>query len=227
MLNPTTHKKVLIRILKNIYSQPTLGPHMGFKGGTAAFMFYDLPRFSVDLDFDLLHPEKESQIFSKLVQVLPKFGTLVEATKKKYTLFFLISYQKGQRLIKIEISRRSSETKYETKSFLGTSMLVINRPDMVAGKLSALITRKKFAARDVFDLWFFLHNDWEINPAHLLQKTGLSPSAAFKKAIKIIQRTDPKHLLEGLGELVDEKQKYWIKNRLKDEVLFLLRLNGL
>ena len=46
-----------------------------------------------------------------------------------------------------------------------------------------------------------------------------------KKAIKIIQNLDQPKFLEGLGELVDEGQKYWIKNKLKDEILFLLKLN--
>lgn len=30
---------------------------LGFKGGTAALLFYGLPRLSVDLDFDLIKPE--------------------------------------------------------------------------------------------------------------------------------------------------------------------------
>lgn len=49
-----THKNMLLHILKDIYSDQVMGSIMGFKGGTAALLFYDLPRFSVDLDFDLL-----------------------------------------------------------------------------------------------------------------------------------------------------------------------------
>ena len=44
------HKNVLIRILKDIFTDPTIGPVLGFKGGTAAYLFYGLNRFSVDLD---------------------------------------------------------------------------------------------------------------------------------------------------------------------------------
>ena len=58
-LNITTHRNLLLKILKDIYSDTALGPVLGFKGGTAAYFFYDLPRFSVDLDFDLLDTGKK------------------------------------------------------------------------------------------------------------------------------------------------------------------------
>jgi predicted nucleotidyltransferase component of viral defense system len=57
-LNIPTHKTVLFQILKDIYSDSLLAPFLGFKGGTAAVMFYGLDRFSVDLDFDLLNKER-------------------------------------------------------------------------------------------------------------------------------------------------------------------------
>ena len=33
------HKNILIRILKDIYTDSSLGPFLGFKGGTAAYFF--------------------------------------------------------------------------------------------------------------------------------------------------------------------------------------------
>ena len=53
------HKNILLQILKDIYSDATAAPYLGFKGGTAAHLFYDLNRDSVDLDFDLLDENKE------------------------------------------------------------------------------------------------------------------------------------------------------------------------
>lgn len=58
-LNINRHKSILTEILKAIYEDATLAPLLGFKGGTAAALNYDLPRFSVDLDFDLLDPAQE------------------------------------------------------------------------------------------------------------------------------------------------------------------------
>lgn len=50
MLNKEKHQLVMAQILKDIYSDIALASLLGFKGGTAANIFYGSPRFSVDLD---------------------------------------------------------------------------------------------------------------------------------------------------------------------------------
>ena len=45
------HKTILFQILKDIYTDSSISPYMGFKGGTAAYMFFGLERFSADLRF--------------------------------------------------------------------------------------------------------------------------------------------------------------------------------
>lgn len=91
MLDTTIHKNILIRVLKDIYTDATIGPFLGFKGGTAAYLFYGLNRFSVDLDFDLLDPSKEHQVFERLKKILHEHGTIKEAYEKRYTLFLMMS----------------------------------------------------------------------------------------------------------------------------------------
>ena len=56
----------------------------------------------------------------------------------------------------------------------------MKKEDMIAGKMSAFLTRKKFAARDLFDLWFFLKEEWSINENILKEKAQLS----LKKPLK-------------------------------------------
>ena len=63
MTDINKHKFFLVSILKDIYSDIELANSLGFKGGTAQMLFYDLPRFSVDLDFNLLTPAKSSEIY--------------------------------------------------------------------------------------------------------------------------------------------------------------------
>jgi predicted nucleotidyltransferase component of viral defense system len=63
-LNIPTHKTILFQILKDIYSDTTIAPFLGFKGGTATLLFYNLDRFSVDLDFDLLDESKENYVLT-------------------------------------------------------------------------------------------------------------------------------------------------------------------
>ncbi|MDO8657216.1 MAG: nucleotidyl transferase AbiEii/AbiGii toxin family protein [Candidatus Levybacteria bacterium] len=224
MVNIDLHRDTFIKILRAIYSDPLLRSNLGFKGGTAAMLFYKLPRFSVDLDFDLLDPEKKEEVFKKLGEILPQFGTVIEASNKHYTLFFLLSYKKGERGLKVEISKRIIKSAYEPKNFLGISMLVMKEEDMAAGKLAALLTRKRFATRDMFDLWFFLKENWQINEEFLKAKSGLSLKQALKKAQPLVKNVKPTELLAGLGDLLDPKQKAWVKEHLKEELLFQLKL---
>lgn len=57
-LNVIEHNAILIRLLTALAEDAIVGPVLGFKGGTAAVLFYGLNRFSVDLDFDLLVSDK-------------------------------------------------------------------------------------------------------------------------------------------------------------------------
>lgn len=223
-LDNQRHKTVLVEILKEIYTDKDLKTALGFKGGTAAFLFYDLPRMSVDLDFDLLKDIDKSLIISKVKEILEKFGRLDESTEKKHTLFFLVNHELGQKNIKVEISKRKSVSEFETKNYLGIPMLVMKKPDMAAGKLSALITRKKFASRDMFDLWYFLKNKWEISEKVVKKKTGLSLEEALEKALKITEKISKKRLLQGMGDLINENQKKFVREKLKKDLAFQLRL---
>lgn len=224
MLNIEAHKPVFIGILREIYSDSLLRVSLGFKGGTAAMLFYQLPRFSVDLDFDLLDPKQKNVVFARLKEKLPRFGTLDQAVEKFHTLFFLLIYKRGERNFKIEISKRPVESRFVPKNYLGISALVMSREDMAAGKLSALLTRNRFATRDVYDVWFFLKNQWPINDKLVEQMTGMKLQDALKKAQKQIKELKKTELLSGLGELLDVKQKAWVKAKLVEETVFYLRL---
>ena len=80
-MNTSLHKKIMLQILKDIYSDTSISPFLGFKGGTAAYMFYGLDRFSVDLDFDLLDENKEDYVFEKIEQIVKSYGKIKEARK--------------------------------------------------------------------------------------------------------------------------------------------------
>lgn len=225
MANLSRHKQALVNILRAIYSDTLLRNVLGFKGGTAAMLFYDLPRFSVDLDFDLLDPEKKEEVFQRLKELLPKFGDLTQARDKYYTLFFFLSYQKGERHLKIDISKRPLRNEYEVRSYLGIPMLVMKQPNMAACKLSALLTRRIFANRDMFDLWFFLKEGWDVDERVVAENTKMTLAKALRKAQKVVKAIQKTEVLAGLGELLeDNKQKVWVKDKLKDELLFQLRL---
>lgn len=224
MLNRNVHKTLLLQILKDIYTDSSLGPMLGFKGGTATNFFYDLGRFSVDLDFDLLNGDKEAYVFEKIEKILREYGTIKEKYRKKHTLLFVISYDKKSQNIKVEINRRVFGSRYELKNYLGISMLIMVREDMFAHKLVAVLERAKTANRDVYDIWYFLKNRWPINKEIVERRTKTSFRDHLKKCIEFIDSLSNRTILFGMGELLDEKQKAWVKTNLKKDTVFLLKV---
>jgi len=226
-LDINTHKNILIKILKDIYTDSSIGPILGFKGGTATYLFYELPRFSVDLDFDLLDFGKEDYDFQRIGKILQKYGTIKESVKKRFNLFWNLSYKKkveGAQNIKVEINRRDFGSKYEIKSFLGISMKVMVQEDIFAHKLVAMSERIGKTNRDIFDTWYFLQNDWPINKELIENRTKMSFKDFIRKCIVLLENKEEKYILFGMGELLDEKTKNWVRKNLKKDTLFLLKL---
>ena len=223
MLDLEKHRLIMVQILKDIFTDISLGNLLGLTGGTAAYLLYDLPRFSVDLDFDLLPVAKAKEVFSKVERILKSYGKIMEQQQKRATLFFLLSYEKEQRNIKVEISRRAFPNWYETKIFLGISLRVMVKEDMFAHKLVALLERKETANRDIFDLWFFAKNKWDINKELVELRTQLSFKQSLGNCIEKIGKINERYILHGLGELLDPKVKDWVKTNLKKELLFYLK----
>ena len=224
MLNIEKHKGILIRILKDIYTDNTLGPVLGFKGGTAAMLFYELNRFSVDLDFDLLDTEKEDYVFEKIGKIVAQYGKIKEQRKKHFTLFYELSYSEADHNIKVEINRRNFGSKYEVMNYFGISMKVMVKEDMFANKLAALYERAERANRDIYDAWFFLQNSWPINKKLVEKRTELTFKEFVSKCIEKLEKISGRTILSGMGELLTEPQKDWAKAKLKTEVLFLLKV---
>ncbi|OGQ45674.1 MAG: hypothetical protein A3H42_00035 [Deltaproteobacteria bacterium RIFCSPLOWO2_02_FULL_46_8] len=224
MLNIEKHKDLLVKILKDIYTDNTLGPVLGFKGGTAALLFYELNRFSVDLDFDLLQPEKENGVFEKVGKIVSRYGKIKQQWKKHFTLLYELSYSDKDRNIKVEISRRSSGSHYEVMNYFGISMKVMVREDMFSNKIAAFYERAERTNRDIFDVWFFLQHGWPINKALVEQRTGRSFQETIAHCIKKLEIISNRTIVSGMGELLDAKQKDWAKTKLKTETLFLLNV---
>lgn len=222
MLEIQRHKLFLVQILKEIYSDISIASLLGFKGGTAAYLFYDLPRFSVDLDFNLLDINKKDVVTQAMREILTNAGKIKDQSEKKATIFFLLSYEEKSHNIKVEISKRTFSDFYEVKSYLGISMLIIRKEDMFAHKLVALSERKSPANRDYFDLWFFMKNNWDIRKEIVELRTGMDFKKYLRKCIEKVQEVDEKHILQGLGEVLDAKLKNWVKDNLKKDLLFHL-----
>jgi len=223
-LNIPKHKTILFQILKEIYSDTTIAPYLGFKGGTASLMYYDLDRFSIDLDFDLLDENKEDYVFDRVKNIVSKFGKLKESYKKRFNLFFLVSYEESLQNIKIEINRRNFDSEYEIKTYLGVSMLVMKKEDMFAHKLMAMYERMEKTSRDIYDVNFFLKNRFPINEEIVEKRSNLRFKEFIKELISKLEKFDNKNILVGLGELLTQSQKDLVKLKLREETIQLLEL---
>ncbi len=223
-LDYSKHKNILLQILKDIYSDTSISPYLGFKGGTAALMFYDLPRNSVDLDFDLLDETKETEVFEKINKIISTYGKITDSYMQRFNLRNVISYDQKAQNIKVEVNRRQFGSKYEMKNLLGISMLVMVQEDMFAHKLMAMLERIGKTSRDIFDVQYFAKNNWPINRQIVEQRSGVSFKETLAKCIEMLEKMDNKHILDGLGELLSDSQKDSVRVKLKSDTIFLLKV---
>ena len=223
-LDISTHKTILFQILKDIYSDTRIAPFLGFKGGTAALMFYGLDRFSVDLDFDLLDESKEEVVFERVTKIVEKYGTIREANRKRFGIFYVLSYEDTARHIKVEINRRQFSSSYEVKTYLGVSMLVMVPEDVFAHKLVAMYERIGKTSRDIYDVWFFLQQRFPIHREIVEKRSGMSFNEFIQTCIVQLEKMSNRHILDGVGEFLTSSQKDWAKAKLREEAISLLKL---
>lgn len=222
MLNIEKHKQILSKMLIEIFSEKSLAGKLGFKGGTALYFFYDLNRFSTDLDFDLIGDGNEEDI--KLIESIVKRNlTMVDSRTKRFTWFWLGSYQKSEMKVKIEINTRQFPNKYEVRDFRGFSIRLLKREYMAAHIFCAILDRKKLQNRDLYDAWFMLKNDFTIDESIVELRMGEKLKPYLGDVLKMI-RSLPKNydVLYGLGEVMDNRKKDWVKAKLLSELEIML-----
>lgn len=227
MLQREKHEMILSQILFDLTKKPALKGLLGFKGGTACYFLHHLPRFSTDLDFTLIEISQEKVIYEAVLEVLRPYGQVKQSYEKRWTLFFLLSYEAESHNIKVELSKRKyPNDRFELKQYMGLPLWVMEKPVMAAHKLVAVTDRRQMVNRDLFDVHFFLKNHWPIDATTVEFRTGKKLSQYLKSLASGLRTKPPKHLLDGIGELIDEKQKQWIKTNLMEELLYLLELRA-
>lgn len=222
-LDYSKHKKILLQILKDIFSDTSISSCLGFKGGTAASMFYDLNRNSVDIDLDLLDESREQEVFEKIKKIATSYGKVIDSRIKRFNLVTVISYDLKSQNIKIEVNRRYFGSKYELKTLLGISMLVMVKEDMFANKLMAMYERIGKTSRDVYDVYFFAKNNWQINRKLVEDRAEMPFRDVLARCVELLEKMDNRHILDGLGEMLTGPQKDWARVKLRTETIFLLR----
>jgi predicted nucleotidyltransferase component of viral defense system len=220
------HDLILKQILRRIFQDNDLVGRLAFKGGTCLYLFYDLPRFSVDLDFDLL-PGKTEFPIDGMTELLSKNTTVIDQHVKEQTYFWLLSYEKGQQKIKVEINRRYfPPNKYQPLDFYGIYISTMTPACMMAHKLCAITDRLTVQNRDLYDSYFMLEQNWEPDTEIIRLRTGLSVLDYYQQLITYIEHHAPvSKILDGLGQLLaDDQQRQWVKVNLHQELIAQLKM---
>ncbi len=226
-MNQQLHKIFLSKILLDIYKNRFLSGILGFKWWTCAMFFYWLDRLSVDLDFDIINfdliEENTNLIFQEIKKILEKYWKITDFANKKHTILFELSYQKYQRRVKIEISKRPIWKKtYVNKNFLWENILILKENDLFAEKLVTFLHRKWIANRDLYDIYYFL-NKWVLPTKEIIEEqTGLMYEDYIKKILEKIKEYKFSKVLYWLGELVDDEKKSFIKTKMKNLLVWYL-----
>lgn len=226
MLDQARHEILQKNILRDIYQNPVLQAQLAFKGGTCLNFFYNLPRFSTDLDFSLLSSVSESGFDPDILhQIFSKYVSVREYTDKRFTWFWSGNYEKGLQNIKVEVSKRNFPDQYELKDFLGITVRTLDLATMFAHKLCAVTDRRQIVNRDLYDTWWLLKQITPIREEIIVERTGKNLPEYLEYLLEYIaNKIDKRHIVAGLGELLDRSQKDWVRDHLFDDLIAQVQL---
>ncbi|MBN2603950.1 MAG: nucleotidyl transferase AbiEii/AbiGii toxin family protein [Candidatus Thermoplasmatota archaeon] len=185
-----------------------------FKGGTALYKFYNLNRFSEDLDFDMIGKR------FNIDKMIKKITRNLEITGMQRTLPEKIEYgnetnirfavrgplydgsKNSMSRVTINISKRERPILPKDKLLITTyseipsfELFVLDEKEIAAEKVRCILTREK--PRDVYDLWF------------LSRKNIAIDISLVNKKLKVYRLT---FNLEKFLEKVNEKRNIWKKD---------------
>jgi hypothetical protein len=204
-----TEKDYILELL--MYSISGYARDLVFKGGTALYKFYNLNRFSEDLDFDVVGKRFDGEaLIKKLLRNLELTGmqrTISETAEhgNEINIKFAVrgplydGSKNSMSRVALNLSRRERPMHVQKKLFIPTyqelpsfELSVLDAAEIAAEKIRCIMTREK--PRDVYDLWF-------------LCKRGIMIDVplADKKLRLCGLKYDQKQFLEK----VCEKQKMW------------------
>lgn len=210
----------LIEILQKM-AQSKVGRWLAFKGGSALRLFWNLPRFSQDLDFNLLSRGEPQEVLG-LLKSLSRDYEMTDLHRKRNTLIgeYRFQWEGPNYRIKVEVALKAFEVPVETKLLRGIPILLVREDFLTAGKFHALLSRD--APRDVFDYWFILEKNLSYNREFLIQEFG-SLERFFERSRERVVSMDKRKLLTDVGKLVDEPTRAWFKTSFREDLLNLIQ----
>ena len=211
-------KKILFSLFSGPYKDI-----LAFKGGTLAYLYYGLTRFSTDIDLDLLDPSEEQDIIQYIDELLIWLGDSEKRVGKDLHRW-RFRYDNDGWIIKVELNKRKSAyTQYEYIIIDETSLQVQTLTSMVTNKLLALGNR--WYNRDLYDTHFFLKQGYIFDEQIIRDREEKSLYDRIKMIIEQIPiNFQSNTILHQLGEVLDDAQKPRVKTHLSHETIKLLQI---
>lgn len=228
--------------LQKIYLTPS-SEKIFFKGGTAIRFLFQSFRFSEDLDFTSIIGQKDfenliNNVFTFFKEVCTsdieikreKVHQQFEDVSLRYRFLFLPRNISQKVSIRIDVSfREKPKTKDETLLIpfdypISPYPLVVHlsAQEILAEKIRALFIRGK--PRDLFDLWFLLSKNINLDEKIIKEKFKIYPKISFSMAElkKIIEKYDENELKRDLNQFLPVSYRNFYR-KLKQEVISFFR----
>lgn len=181
-----------------------------FYGGTCLRIFHGLPRFSEDLDFSLLQPDRAFSLAPYFKAVIDEFASLgldieIQQRDKQVSTAIVSAFLKSQPSIyDLQLrGARQIKIKFEVDTdpplhFSTQELLLLQPysfytkcfvlPDLFAGKMHALLYRNwrsRVKGRDWFDFEWYVRKGTPLNLSHFCERarqSGYLQAAALEPA---------------------------------------------
>ncbi|MDZ7696987.1 MAG: nucleotidyl transferase AbiEii/AbiGii toxin family protein [Deltaproteobacteria bacterium] len=215
-------ENVIIEIVQALAKSPA-GSRIAFKGGTALKLFYDLPRYSEDIDYDALQGVSSEELIGTIKSLCIKKGwEMTDAAVKHYTVLVELRFKGPDRNfhIKIEISTREKELRTAILFLRGVPVVTLEPCFMMTEKLFTFLDRG--AGRDIFDVWFILSRAYPLDEA-MIKGTFADRSQFFQSLLDAVRKADEKKILRDTGKLLSADHRNWIKTSFLSDLERLIK----
>ncbi|MCF8142344.1 MAG: nucleotidyl transferase AbiEii/AbiGii toxin family protein [Deltaproteobacteria bacterium] len=203
-------ENVIIEVVQAL-AKSDAGSQIAFKGGTALKLFYDLPRYSEDIDYDVLPGGLPDGLIGIIKSLCTKKRWEVTDNALKYhTILVELRFRGPDRNfhIKIEISTREKELKTAILPLRGVPIVTLEPSFLMTEKLLTYLDRQ--AGRDIFDTWFILNGAYPLDEA-MIARAFENRSAFFQALLNTVKTADPKKILRDTGKLLNQDYRNWIQ----------------
>lgn len=156
-----------------LYSSADFRRSLVFKGGTALYKFYNLNRFSEDLDFDVVGRRFDPRVLMERVPRnlervgIPRTTCEKEEHRNEINIRFVImgplydGSKASMSRVTLNLSKRERPTSVHDMLLIASypeipsfELSVLGIEEIAAEKIRGIMTRDK--PRDVYDLWFLI-----------------------------------------------------------------------